>query len=76
MYTGIMRMYIDVLKGLKKVVHPPSNLFPKKDHTHDRERSATQTKITYRCFLPDLTRFMIVCYAAAGLDDPFPDENP
>ena len=51
--------------GAALVVHPPSILvgilepFDRSGSIHDTDR------ITYRCFLPDLTRFMTVCCVAS-----------
>ena len=51
------------------VVHPPSNLFAnlrtlfRPGSIHDTDR------VTYRCFLPDLTRFMTVCCVASDRND-------
>ena len=52
----------------KMVVHPLlcsyEDLSPvRPDSIHDTNN------ITYRCFLPDLTRFVSVCYVAAGPKD-------
>jgi len=49
--------------------NPPLHGNGKGKSLQSRERSATQTGITYRCFLPDLTRFVTVCCAAADLND-------
>jgi len=37
---------------------------------HDTE------EITYRCFLPDLTRFMAFCYEATGQNNPYRPAQP
>ncbi len=68
------RKIIAVLKS-KVVVHPPSNTLdirgsPLAGIDHDTDC------ITYRCFLPDLTRFVTVCCAAAGPGNPRSTGSP
>ena len=51
------------------VVHPPSDLFANLKTLY-RPGSIHDTDcVTYRCFLPDLTRFMTVCYVASDRND-------
>ena len=47
------------------VVHPPSNLFVTLKALHRPGSIHDTDRITYRCFLPDLTRFVTVCCVAS-----------
>jgi hypothetical protein len=59
------------------VVHPPSNLFGCIGPACRPGTIRDTNRITYRCFLPDLTRFMTVCCAVSGLDGPnYPNLGP
>ena len=45
----------------KLVVHPPSNLFANLKSLYRPGSIHDTDRIIYRCFLPDLTRFVTVC---------------
>jgi hypothetical protein len=59
------------------VVHPPSNLFGGISPSYRPGSIRDTNRITYRCFLPDLTRFATVCCAVSDQNGPsYPGIGP
>ena len=58
-------------------MHPPSSLFGGIRPLYRPGSIRDTNRITYRCFLPDLTRFMTVCCAVSDRNGPnYPNLRP
>jgi len=69
-YLTVLKSEIPDPKSHKTVVHPPSNLFGNLVTLYRLRSNQDTDRITYRCFLPDLTRFMTACCVASNQNGP------
>jgi hypothetical protein len=72
-----LRIADSEIRNSKMVVHPPSNLFGGISPLCRPGSIRDTNRITYRCFLPDLTRFATVCCAVSDQNGPsYPSLGP
>jgi len=69
-YSTLLKSEIPDSISQKVVVHPPSNLFGNLVTLYRLRSNQDTDRITYRCFLPDLTRFMTACCVASNQNGP------